>query len=79
MAEGLSNIRRHTHAVQATISLGCRNGQLILGIEDNRANGVIPEAFTPHSITERSLALGGKAYVERHDAAATRVVVEIPL
>ena len=79
VAEGLSNIRRHTHAVQATISLGCRNGQLILGIEDNRANGVIPEAFTPHSITERSLALGGKAYVERHDAAATRVVVEIPL
>ncbi|PYV86370.1 MAG: hypothetical protein DMG05_19950 [Acidobacteria bacterium] len=81
VAEGLSNIRRHTHATQATIHLGCHNGHLILGIENDLAPGETPQPFTPHSITERSEALGGRAYVEPKGGygTGTVVVVEIPL
>jgi signal transduction histidine kinase len=76
--EGLTNIRRHTRAERASVTLLRAEKQLIIGIENERPRGVTPGHFTPLSITERAAALGGRARVEQGEGRTT-VVVEIPL
>jgi len=77
VAEGLSNVRRHTDATRATVGLTCRNRHLTLRIENSGAEQWEP--FTPRSISERATALGGRARVERRADNTTVVLVEIPL
>jgi hypothetical protein len=148
VVEGLSNIRRHTPALRATVGLECSHGHLILWIENDGANeeinyerttvnktvnkrahkdvktnnkkiankvadievanevpdkanhqefldksttaknvdemteiadGTLPVAFTPRSISERATALGGQAQVELREDGGAVVVVDIPL
>lgn len=79
VAEGLSNVRRHTHAESVITSLGCENGQLFLRIKNDRANGMGSSPFTPRSISERASSLGGQTRVEHWGDDGTAVVVEIPL
>jgi signal transduction histidine kinase len=83
MAEGLSNIRRHTWAGWASIGLRCRDHRLELRLENEnvaaRGQGENElTAFVPRSITARAASLGGCARVER-TARSTLVRVEIPL
>ncbi|MGE5469734.1 MAG: sensor histidine kinase [Bacteroidota bacterium] len=78
VAEGLSNIRRHTQARRASISLSAAGGQLVLAIR-NANEAKRPAAdFTPLSLTERANALGGSVNIERDDTATT-VTVSVPL
>jgi signal transduction histidine kinase len=79
VAEGLSNVRRHTHAPRATVNLSRRADHLVVWIEDEGTPEALPALFTPRSITERAAALGGQAHVERRADNGARVVVEIPL
>jgi signal transduction histidine kinase len=79
VAEGLSNIRRHTRSTQATIGLTCQSGSLTLRIENNTARAAPPVSFMPRSITERAMALGGQVQIEDTKDRSTAVVVEIPL
>src|SRR5712691_89060 len=80
VAEGLSNVRRHTRSAQATVTLTCRDQQLCLRIAHDVATGAVPTPFTPRSITERATALGGCAHVEWPEHGGTvLVVVDIPL
>lgn len=79
VAEGLSNIRRHTHAMRAMIRLARRENHLVLQIEDEGDSEPSPDAFTPRSIAERARALGGQVRVRQRDAGGSAVVVEIPL
>src|SRR5439155_4762149 len=79
VAEGLSNVRRHTCSTQATISLACGNGHLILRIANDIAVGAEPAPFLPRSIMERAAALGGCTRVELCADYDTVVVVDIPL
>jgi signal transduction histidine kinase len=79
VAEGLSNIRRHTESMRARVSIGCDDGQLVLRIADVCSNGVVPEPYVPWSITERAEALGGKVRVEPQSHGGSTVVVEVPL
>lgn len=79
VAEGLSNVRRHTRSTRATIGLACRNGHLMLCIANDVAAGAAPAAFVPRSITERAVALGGCTHVEPSADNRTVVVVDIPL
>jgi signal transduction histidine kinase len=78
VAEGLSNIRRHTDAREAAIELWQDVDHLIIRIENPNQNGQAPSAFHPRSISERAASLGGRAVVEQHEEA-TRVIVDIPL
>jgi len=79
VAEGLSNIRRHTISDRATVELARNAQSLSLRIGNEAANGHVPRSFTPRSITERARALGGDATVEHTDDHQTIVKVMIPL
>lgn len=78
VVEGLSNIRRHTHATWAYIELACQDENLIVRIVNDDARGSVPAQFTPRTISERAAALGGQARVELVGGGA-QVLVEIPL
>jgi signal transduction histidine kinase len=79
VAEGLSNVRRHTQSTQATVILTCSDQHLRLSIANDVATGTVPTPFTPRSITERATALGGCLHVEWPDLGGTVIVVDIPL
>jgi signal transduction histidine kinase len=79
VAEGLSNIRRHTRSIQATVTLSCQDDHLRLSIANDVAVGVVPAPFIPRSITERATALGGCAHVEWPEHGDTVIIVDIPL
>ena len=77
--EGLSNIRRHTAATGARVSMASVNGDMVLEIENDAPSGDIHHTFTPRSITERALALGGRVSVNVNHAGLTIVSVIIPM
>jgi signal transduction histidine kinase len=79
VTEGLSNIRRHTQAAAATITVAHDHGSLILQISNDGVQGETLSPFRPRSITDRATALGGQVRVERQGHAQTAVIVEIPL
>jgi signal transduction histidine kinase len=79
VTEGLSNIRRHTLASTASITLAQENSQLSIQIRNDGVEGETFEPFTPRSITERTMALGGQVRVERQSQTHAAVIAEIPL
>ncbi len=79
MAEGLSNIRKHTRATGATVRLACYNGTLRLEIAEDNSRKDAAAIFTPASITERAAALGGKVHIRSLPEGGSSVVVDIPL
>src|SRR5262245_35794192 len=54
IAEGLSNVRRHTHSKRATIRMACRQDLFTLRVENDGEAGAVPIPFTPRSIIERA-------------------------
>jgi signal transduction histidine kinase len=80
VAEGLSNIRRHTHSKRALIHLACQSHHFILTISNDQPDGLSPSAFQPRSLTGRAEALGGEVSIEHNsEAALTNVIIKIPL
>jgi signal transduction histidine kinase len=77
VAEGLSNIRRHTVSTCAIVRLRHTNDDVIVQIENTRVGSVAP--FVPRSITERAMSLGGDVRVEQSNENNTVVIVEIPM
>jgi len=77
--EGLSNIKRHTNSAEARIRLVSLNGDVVLDIENDSSAGESQSTFTPRSITERAIALGGRVSVNVSDGGCTTVSVTIPL
>jgi signal transduction histidine kinase len=78
VAEGLSNIRRHTHAGEAFVGLSCAGRTFVLRIENDAADEGKLLHFTPRSIAERAAALGGEVRVEQQ-YGITCVIIHIPL
>jgi len=78
ITEGLSNIRRHTLAHKVVVQVRCDQSDLVLNIRNEISNGTRPQPFTPASINERAMALGGHADVLIDNENAT-VAVQIPL
>jgi signal transduction histidine kinase len=79
MTEGLSNIRKHTHAMHAKVRVSCRLGHFILEIKNEGYRGFAAPFFTPASISERTAALGGKVRVSKLPDGGNAVIVDIPL
>ncbi len=76
VVEGLSNVRRHTHATCASIELARQDDSLIVQITNDDAEGIVPARFIPRSISERAAALGGQARVELVAGGGAQVIVE---
>lgn len=79
VAEGLSNIRRHTQSRQASISLRVVDSLLLLSISNttDAQSARVPD-FTPVSLSERAAALGGSVKIGR-DESTTTVTVRVPI
>jgi signal transduction histidine kinase len=64
ISEGLSNVLRHTAARKAFVRVHARDGWLQLAIgNESGPSGGSPRSFTPRSINERALSLGGTSFV----------------
>jgi len=77
--EGLSNIKRHTTATEARINMASVNGDIVLHIENDASSADNHNTFTPRSITDRAVALGGRVSVDMNNAGRTIVSVIIPM
>lgn len=80
IAEGLSNIRRHTKASEATIEIDSCRKSFNLRIANNGRNGndATPK-FVPKSITSRAASLGGAVDVELFPHGKTVLNIGIPV
>jgi signal transduction histidine kinase len=80
IAEGLSNILRHTQTKHAYISVRCENKNLLLEIANESPDISKGKAeFIPRSINARAISLGGTSFVEYDSEGYTVVHVSIPL
>lgn len=78
LVEGLSNVRRHSSSTWAKIYVACHGNLLTLRI-DNAASTDGLASFTPRSLSERAVALGGMLQVTSPAAGITAVLITIPL
>src|SRR5919112_2855719 len=79
--EALANVRRHSDARHAVVTLGMVNGEILVEIEDD-GRGFGPETSYGMGLTgmrERVLALGGELEVEGREGAGTRVFLRVGL
>ena len=76
--EGLSNICKHTLAQKGFVKIQCSNKSLKIEIE-NEHKGRQQIVFMPRSMSERTVVLGGKLYVNQGQGGSTVVNVEIPV
>lgn len=77
IAEGLSNVLRHTAAKNAYVAVRCENSCLLIEI-GNEADKV-PAEFMPRSINERAIEQGGHVIVEHRPDRHTVVQVTLPM
>ena len=78
VAEGLSNVLRHTKAGAVRIALRRTQTSLQLDIA-NESDAAVPPDFVPVSIRSRAQSLGGDCEVLRDGQGYTLVRVQIPL
>ena len=79
--EALANIRRHSEAQHATVTLGLEAGEVRVEIEDD-GRGFGPETSPGIGLTgmrERVLGLGGELEVESEKGSGTRVRLRVAL
>ena len=77
--EALANVRRHSEARHAVVTLGMVNGEVLVEIEDD-GRGFGPETSYGMGLTgmrERVHALGGELEVEGREGVGTRVFVRV--
>ena len=79
--EALANVRRHSGAERAVVTLDMVNGEVLVEIEDD-GRGFGPETSCGMELTgmrERVLALGGELEVEGREGVGTRVFLRVRL
>lgn len=79
--EALANVRRHSGARRATVTLGTAGGEARVEVEDD-GRGLDPGEPAGMGFTgmrERAHALGGKLEVEGERGTGTRVLLRVPL
>jgi signal transduction histidine kinase len=76
-AEALSNVRRHTSARRAAVSIQRTDHTIALRVENDAGDDQV-QPFAPRSLEEHAQALGGSLDVQ-HSRGTTAVVISIPL
>jgi signal transduction histidine kinase len=79
-SEALANATKHARASRIEVSLGERNGRLLLSVRDDGIGGVDPSRGSGLvGLTDRVDALGGSIRVESRRGEGTHVTAELPL
>jgi signal transduction histidine kinase len=79
-SEALANAVKHAQASRVDMSIGRRNGSLLLSIRDDGVGGADPTRGSGlMGLTDRVEALGGSIRVESRRGEGTRVTAELPL
>ncbi|MFF5258265.1 histidine kinase [Actinomadura viridis] len=76
--EALTNVARHAHATAAGLSLGRRNGDLVLEICDDGKGLPVREGAGIHGMRERAALVGGRLTLGTAAGGGLRVVLTIP-
>lgn len=80
IAEGLSNVRRHTASKRAGVRVRTsESGVLEIAIENDTAPGQPATGFVPRSIADRARSLQGWTIVDELPSGRCAVTVRIPL
>ena len=77
--EALTNIAKHAHATNATISARRRNGTLVIEVTDDGVGGArIENGSGLRGLNDRVEAVGGRLTIASHLGGGTHIVAEIP-
>jgi signal transduction histidine kinase len=81
--EAITNIRNHSQAEKARVSLSQTEGRIQLQVQDwgrgFNPDSVVENRFGLRGIRERARLLGGKARIESAPGKGTRIAVDLPL
>lgn len=78
IAEGLSNIRRHSSASEATVEIDCTKKDFQLRISNNGRNDTTTSEFVPKSIASRATSFGGRVNIDLNSHDQTVLDIRIP-
>jgi signal transduction histidine kinase len=81
--EALSNVARHAHASQVSVSLHCVDGLVLLSVEDDGRGFADPEAEVPGKMgiigmRERVRPFGGRVLIDGTVGDGTSLTVAVP-
>lgn len=79
--EALTNVMRHSHASEATVSLGCVNGYVVLSVTDN-GRGLpvqVTEGGGLLGMRERAMLIGAELETDSGAGTGVKVTLRLPL
>jgi signal transduction histidine kinase len=79
VAEGLTNVVKHSQASAAQVRVQARDGILYIEVGDNGIGGADPSGHGLVGMNDRVTALGGRLKVESPAGEGTRLLVALPL
>lgn len=79
VSESLTNVAKHAHAPNVTVTLSLANDELTVEIEDDGVGGIDPESGSGlRGLADRVEALGGRLHVESRRGMGSTVQAVIP-
>jgi PAS domain S-box-containing protein len=79
VAEGLTNVAKHSHADQAAVRAGLEGRTLQIEVRDNGVGGARADATGLLGLSDRLAALGGTLRVESPPDGGTVITASIPI
>jgi signal transduction histidine kinase len=79
VAEGLTNVVKHSQASAAQVKVRARDETLYIEVGDNGIGGADPTGHGLVGMNDRVTALGGRLEVESPAGEGTRLLVTLPL
>jgi signal transduction histidine kinase len=83
--EALSNVRKHSGAVQARVTFEAQGGQAVICIDDDGVGFDMSDVYSEGQhfgvqvMKERMVALGGSLDIDSRPGQGTRVTAKLPL
>ncbi|HEX5896307.1 MAG TPA: ATP-binding protein [Thermoleophilaceae bacterium] len=79
-SEALANVAKYAAASSVSVSVGARNGRVLVEVADDGAGGAVVGAGSGlRGLADRVEALGGSLRLDSPPGAGTRLTVELPL
>jgi PAS domain S-box-containing protein len=79
VAEALTNVVKHSHAVRAEVTASLQDGMLRIEVRDNGAGGADPDGHGLMGIRDRITTLGGRLEIQSPTGGGTLVAATLPL